>query len=85
MYAYWSFDWTCIWNLKLDFCLDLEFKIENSKRKKQKKKKTPQLGWFSSLRPNIISTLLGLLQDYALARPHADGGPFGQSLVARAW
>jgi hypothetical protein len=35
MYSYWSFDWTCIWNLKLEFCLNLEFKIENRKKKKR--------------------------------------------------
>ena len=41
MYSYWSFDWTCIWNLKLEFCLNLEFKIENSKRQTKEKEEPP--------------------------------------------
>jgi hypothetical protein len=45
MYSYLSFDLTCIWNLKLEFFLNLEFKIENSKRKtKEKGKSSPLLG-----------------------------------------
>jgi hypothetical protein len=53
MYSYLSFDLTCIWNSKLELCLNLEFKIENSKRKTKEKKRNPHL-YLGRNRPNSL-------------------------------
>jgi hypothetical protein len=88
----------CIWNLKLEFCLNLEFKIENSKRK------TKEIVKFSPLpgpKPAQFSTVAcphapprppsaprrGPTGQVDLARPsplHRPVGPYGQ-LVGRVF